>query len=103
MAQKFTESALVFSSDSSKTNNCPLHDGNQFVERMIMVDATEALRHFNVPNEIVKTLRASHAFLKNTDTSNLNVTKEDKAQKSINNFLKEFEAMVSNATHMEGM
>lgn len=100
MAQKFTESALVSSSDCDKINNCSLHDGNQLVERTIMINTAEALHHFNIPNEIVKTLRASHIFLKDTGTSNLHFTKEDKAQKSINNFLKEFEAMVSNAAYI---
>ncbi|EFN85404.1 uncharacterized protein LOC105182388 [Harpegnathos saltator] len=96
MAQKFTEGALASSSDDSKTNNCPLHDNNQFVDtvcRTVMINAAEALRHFKVPSEIVKTLEATHAFLEKTDARNPNVIGEDKAERSIGNFLKEFEAM----------
>ncbi|XP_014473302.1 PREDICTED: uncharacterized protein LOC106743710 [Dinoponera quadriceps] len=92
MAQKFTESALVSSPDDGRTNNCPLHDGNQLVERTIMVDAAEALRHFSVPNEIVRALRTSHIFFKKTDANRSNVTGEVRA-KSIDNFLKEFDTM----------
>lgn len=99
MAQKFTESTLISSSDGDKTNNCPLHDGNELIERTIMVDAAEALRYFNVPKEIVRALRTSHVVFNNTNTSNPSVVKEDKAKKSIDNFLKEFEAMVSDTTN----
>lgn len=90
-----TESAFIPSPDRDKTN-CPLHgdDACQFVQEQIAaIDVVEALRYFNVPNDIVKVLRSYHVFLK-TETNDSN-DKEDKYEKSRDTFLKEFEAMVS--------
>jgi len=94
MTRQSTESTSI----SSPENDCPLHGNNerQIVhEQIVAIDVVEALRHFNVPNEVVKVLRTYHAFLK-TESDNLNDTKEDRYKKSVDTFLKEFEAMVSN-------
>lgn len=96
IARQSTESASISSPDNIK-NDCPLHGNNaqSVQEQIVAIDVVEALRHFNVPNEIVKVLRTYHAFLK-TETDNLNDIKKDRYTKSIDTFLNEFEAMVSN-------
>lgn len=91
-----TENALISFPENAK-NDCPLHGNNacQFVqEQIVAIDVVEALRYFNVPNEIVKVLRTYYSFLK-TEVD-LNDIKEDRYERSIDTFLKEFEAMVSN-------
>ncbi|KAL6449340.1 hypothetical protein ACFW04_000744 [Cataglyphis niger] len=88
-----TENALI-PSLNYKTD-CPLHgsDAHQFIqERIATIDVVEALRYFNVPNDIVKVLRSYYAFLK-TETDDSNDTKENRYEKSRDAFLKEFEAM----------
>ncbi|KAL6265174.1 hypothetical protein P5V15_005259 [Pogonomyrmex californicus] len=90
MVKQSTKSALT-----SVENDCTLHgkDVRQSIqESIIMIDVIEALRHFNVPNEIVKVLRIYHAFLK-TEMDNLNDSKEDRYKKSVDTFLTELEAM----------
>lgn len=90
-----TESALIPSLNHKI--DCPLHgsDARQFTqERIATIDVVEALRYFNVPNDIVKVLRSYHAFLK-TETDDSNDIKENRYKKSRDAFLKEFEAMVS--------
>lgn len=96
MARQSTESASISSPENTK-NDCPLHENNahqSVQEQIVAIDVVEALRHFNVPNEIVKVLKTYHAFLK-TETDNLNDIKEDRYTKSVDTFLNEFEAMVS--------
>ncbi|XP_039306213.1 uncharacterized protein LOC105198689 isoform X2 [Solenopsis invicta] len=88
-----TENALISFPENAK-NDCPLHGNNacQFVqEQIVAIDVVEALRYFNVPNEIVKVLRTYYSFLK-TEVD-LNDIKEDRYERSIDTFLKEFEAM----------
>lgn len=93
-AQQFTESALIPSPDYDRID-CPLHNAHQFVqERIATIDIVEALRYFNVPNDIVKVLRSYYGFLK-TEINDSNDTKENRYGKSRDAFLKEFEAMVS--------
>ncbi|KAG5322628.1 PDI isomerase, partial [Pseudoatta argentina] len=94
MTRQSTESTSMSSPGNIK-NNCPLHgnDGHQSIqEQIIAIDVVEALRYFNVPNEIVKVLRTYYAFLK-TEADSSNDINEDRFQKSVNTFLKEFEAM----------
>ena len=96
MTRQSTERASISSPGNIK-NNCPLHgnEGHQSIqEQIIAIDVVEAFRYFNVPHEIVKVLRTYYAFLKTEDSSN--DINEDRFQKSVNTFLKEFEAMVSN-------
>lgn len=96
MTRQSTENTSISSPGNIK-NDCPLHgnNGHQSVqEQIVAIDVVEALRHFNVPNEIVKVLRTYHAFLK-TEADDSNDINEDRFQKSVNTFLKEFEAMVS--------
>lgn len=97
MTRQSTENTSI--SPENIKIDCPLHGNNarqSVQEQIIAIDVVEALRHFNVPNDIVKVLKTYHAFLK-TEADNLNDTKEDRYKKSVNTFLKEFEAMVSNA------
>jgi len=98
LIHKMTRQSTESTSISSPENDCPLHGNNErqtVHEQIVAIDVVEALRHFNVPNEIVKILRTYHAFLK-TEADNLNDIKEDRYKKSVDTFLKEFEAMVSN-------
>lgn len=96
-----TEGALIPSPDRDRIE-CPLHDTHQFVqERITTIDVVEALRYFNVPNDIVKVLRAYYAFLK-TEINDSNDIKEDRYGKSRDAFLKEFEAMVSKRKNAGG-
>lgn len=95
MTRQSTENVSISSPENIK-NDCPLHGNNarqSVQEQIIAIDVVEALQHFNVPNDIVKVLRTYHAFLK---TEAENDTKENRYKKSVNIFLKEFEAMVSN-------
>lgn len=96
-ARQSTESALIPSLNHDKID-CPLHgnDARQFIqERIATIDLVEALRYFNVPNDIVKVLRSYHAFLKTETDDDSNDTKENRYEKSRDAFLKEFKAMVS--------
>lgn len=96
MTQQSTESVSI--SPEHVKNDCPLHGNNarqSVQEQIVAIDVVEALRHFNVPNDIVKVLRTYHAFLK-TEADSLSDTKDDRYKKSVDTFLKEFEAMVSN-------
>lgn len=96
-----TESALIPPPDHDRID-CPLHDAHQFVqERIATIDVVEALRYFNVPNDIVKVLRSYYRFLK-TEINDSNDTKESRYEKSRDAFLKEFEAMVSKRESTEG-
>jgi len=97
MTRQSTENISISSPGNIK-NDCPLHgnDGHQSIqEQIVTIDVVEALQHFNVPNEIVKVLRTYYSFLK-TEADSSNDINEDRFQKSVNTFLKEFEAMVSN-------
>jgi len=79
--------------------DCPLHgdDARESVEEQIVaIDVVEALRHFDVPNEIVKVLRIYHAFL-TAETNDTNGPREDRSKKSVDGFLKGFETMVNRA------
>lgn len=94
MTRQSTESTSTSLPENIK-NDCPLHGNNlrqSVQEQIVAIDVVEALRYFNVPNEIVKVLRTYHAFLK-TDADDLSDTKEDRHKKSVDTFLKEFEAM----------
>lgn len=96
IARQPTESALIPSPDRARID-CPLHGDNahQFVqERIATIDVVEALRYFNVPNDIVKVSRSYHAFLK-TENNDSNDIKEDRYGKSLDAFLREFETMNS--------
>lgn len=78
--------------------DCPLHGDNarKSVRRQIvMVDIVEALRHYDVPNDMVKVLRKYHAFL--TEANDASDVKEERNRKAIDNFMKKFEEMVSSA------
>ncbi|XP_012063844.1 PREDICTED: uncharacterized protein LOC105627168 [Atta cephalotes] len=94
MTRQSTENISISSPGNIK-NDCPLHgnDVHQSIqEQIVTIDVVEALQHFNVPNEIVKVLRTYYSFLK-TETDSSNDINEDRFQKSVNTFLKEFEAM----------
>jgi len=93
MTQQSIESVSI--SPEYIKNNCPLHGNNarqSVQEQIVAIDVVEALRHFNVPNDIIKVLRTYHAFLK-TEADSLSDTKDDRYKKSVDTFLKEFEAM----------
>lgn len=104
LIHKMTRQSTEDASISSAENDCPLHGNNpsrQCVqEQIVAIDVVEALQYFNVPNDIVKVLRAYHSFLK-TEADNLSDTKEDRYKKSVGTFLKEFEEMVSNVQEEE--
>ncbi|XP_011861494.1 PREDICTED: uncharacterized protein LOC105558427 [Vollenhovia emeryi] len=94
MTRQSTKSASISFPDNIK-DDCPLHGNNapqSVQEQIAAIDVVEALRHFNVPNDIVKVLRVYHAFLK-TEMDNLSDTKEDRYKRSVDTFLKEFETM----------
>lgn len=102
MTQQSIENILVYCSSNSnkKETKCPLHEENTLVkERNTTIDVACALQRFNIPNEIIKTLRTYHKF--QTKVHHSNNTKNDKNESSIDIFLTEFEETV-NKINIEG-
>lgn len=77
---------------------CPLHEdviAAQFTyeQNFITIDVVDGLNTFNIPGEIIKSLKAYHTYL-NNEFSGVPID-NGKQQKMLNKFLTEFNKMVS--------
>lgn len=79
--------------------NCPIHGSVTsqvtYKQNFISMDVVDGIREFNIPGEIVKPLKAYHAYLSSGFSDNSSNNR--KRQKMCNIFLIEFNKLVSSA------
>lgn len=96
LIQRFSHETEINS--SQLRSNCPIHaeDAKSVIEEKVItsVDAVEGLDRFGVPSTLIRILKTYHSYIR-AELFEENFSNSKKHQEAANNFLANFDRVVS--------